>query len=93
MTRTISLIIGIATVALVVGVPTALGEGRLAGSPEPAPAVASDWFERAADRAINGDAAIVVSRPDSHDVVRTTRTATSTRPVARSASTSSSPPR
>lgn len=36
MTRTISLIIGIATAALAVGVPTALGEGRLAGSPEPA---------------------------------------------------------
>ncbi len=34
MTRTISLIIGIAVVALV-AVPTALGEGRLAGSSEP----------------------------------------------------------
>lgn len=34
MTRTISLIIGIAVVALV-AVPTAFGEGRLAGSPEP----------------------------------------------------------
>lgn len=56
MTRTISLIIGIATVALVVGVPTALAEGRLAGSPEPAAAVAGD----------------VVSRPDSHDVIRDT---------------------
>jgi len=33
MTRTISFIIGIAVVALV-AVPTALGEGRLAGSPE-----------------------------------------------------------
>ena len=65
MTRTISLIIGIATVALVVGVPTALGEGRLPGSPEPT--VAPDWFERAADRAIAADA---VSRPDSHDIVR-----------------------
>ena len=72
MTRTISLIIGIATVALVVGVPTALGEGRLAGSPEPAPAVAPDWFERAADRAINGDAAI-----SSAGRTRTTSCATS----------------
>jgi hypothetical protein len=69
MTRTISLIIGIATVALVVGVPTALGEGRLAGSLEPAPAVAPDWFERAATRAVDRDGGIVVSRPDSHDVV------------------------
>ena len=32
MTRTISLIFGIAVAALVVGVPTAFGEGRLAGS-------------------------------------------------------------
>lgn len=70
MTRTISLIIGIATAALVVGVPTALGEGRLAGSLEPAPEVAPDWFERAADRAIEGNGGIVVSRSDSHDVIR-----------------------
>lgn len=34
MTRTISLIIGIAVTALVFGVPTAFGEGRLAGSNE-----------------------------------------------------------
>jgi hypothetical protein len=34
MTRTISLIIGIAAVALAVAVPTAFGEGRLAGSQE-----------------------------------------------------------
>jgi len=70
MTRTISLIIGIATAALVVGVPTALGEGRLAGSLEPAPAVAPDWFERAADRAIEGNGGFVVRKPDSHDVIR-----------------------
>src|SRR5262245_53053095 len=38
MTRTISLIIGIAVAALAVAVPTALGEGRLAGS-EPQDAV------------------------------------------------------
>ena len=69
MTRTISLIIGIATAALVVGVPTAFGEGRLAGSLEPAPAVAPDWFERAATRAVDRDGGIVVSRPDSHDIV------------------------
>jgi hypothetical protein len=35
MTRTISLIIGIAVTALAVAVPAALGEGRLAGSSEP----------------------------------------------------------
>jgi len=35
MTRRISLIIGIAVAALTVGVPTAFGEGRLAGSQEP----------------------------------------------------------
>ena len=67
MTRTISLIIGIATVALVVAVPTAFGEGRLAGSPEPA-AVAPDWFERAVIKAQNE--AVVVSRPDSHDTAQ-----------------------
>lgn len=46
MTRTISLIIGIATVVLTVAVPTAFAEGRL-GSPDQQ-AVAPDWFERAA---------------------------------------------
>ena len=35
MTRRISLIIGIAVAALTVAVPTAFGEGRLAGSQEP----------------------------------------------------------
>jgi len=85
MTRTISLIIGITSAALMIGVAPALGEGRLAGSPEPA-AVAPDWFERAAQKA-QDDAtavspdwferaalqgqnnAVVVSRPDSHDLV------------------------
>jgi hypothetical protein len=68
MTRTISLIIGITATALTIGVSPALGEGRLAGSPEPAAQVAPDWFERAAINAQND--AIVVSRPDSHDIVR-----------------------
>jgi hypothetical protein len=82
MTRTISLIIGITATALAIGVAPALGEGRLAGSPEPTQ-VAPDWFERAASNAQNQAApdwferaaisaqndAIVVSRPDSHDVV------------------------
>jgi hypothetical protein len=66
MTRTISLIIGITATALAIGVPTAFGEGRLAGSLEPAQ-VAPDWFERAAINAQND--ALVVSRPDSHDIV------------------------
>jgi hypothetical protein len=47
MTRTISLIIGIATVVLTVAVPTAFAEGRLAGSQDQQ-ALAPDWFERAA---------------------------------------------
>ena len=67
MTRTISLIIGIAATALVVGVPTAFGEGRLAGSQEPT-AVAPDWFERAAIAAQRDG--FIVRKPDSHDVVR-----------------------
>jgi hypothetical protein len=40
MTRKLSLVIAIAVVALSVGVPAAFGEGRLAGSPEPADAIA-----------------------------------------------------
>jgi hypothetical protein len=68
MTRTISLIIGIATAALVVGVPTAFGEGRLAGSPEQ-DGVA---FFYANERATLADQQLgpVVSRPDSHEVNR-----------------------
>ena len=67
MTPKFSLIIGVAVSALAFGVPTALGEGRLAGSPE-ITVVAPDWFERAAMRA--QDNSVVVSRPDSHDVVQ-----------------------
>jgi hypothetical protein len=52
MTRTISLIIGITATALTIGVAPALGEGRLAGSLEPAAQVAPDWFERTASTAI-----------------------------------------
>jgi hypothetical protein len=40
MTARISLIVAVAVVALSVGVPAAFGEGRLAGSPEPADAIA-----------------------------------------------------
>ena len=64
MTRTISLIIGIAVVALV-AVPTAFGEGRLAGSPEQDGVAYFYANERAtlADQPL-----VVVSRPDSHEV-------------------------
>ena len=64
MTRTISLIIGIAVAALV-AVPTAFGEGRLAGSLEPHAVAYSYANERAtlADQPL-----VVVSRPDSHEV-------------------------
>lgn len=69
MTRTISLIIGIATVVLTVAVPTAFAEGRLGGSQEQQ-AVAPDWFERAAIAAqrnsqVYVDAADRVVQPQS----------------------------
>jgi hypothetical protein len=68
MTRKISLIVGIAVVALTVGVPAAFGEGRLAGSLEP-DAVA---YFYANERATVGDHVgnTLVSRPDSHEVAR-----------------------
>ena len=68
MTPRISLIIGVAVTALAFGVPTALGEGRLAGSLE------QDGvsFFYANERATIGSGSVstVVSRPDSHDIVR-----------------------
>jgi hypothetical protein len=54
MTSRISIFIGIAVTALAFGVPTALGEGRLAGSPELSVSTQPT----------------AVSRPDSHDIVR-----------------------
>lgn len=66
MTRTISLIIGIAVVALA-AVPTAFGEGRLAGSPEQ-DGVASFYANERATLATQP--LVVVSRPDSHEVNR-----------------------
>jgi hypothetical protein len=66
MTPKISLIIGVAVTALAFGVPTAFGEGRLAGSPEP-DGVA---FFYANERATLAAQPITVSRPDSHDIVR-----------------------
>jgi hypothetical protein len=64
MTRTITLIIGIAVAALVVAAP-ALGEGRLAGSQEQNGVTYFYANERAtlADQPMVG----VVSRPDSHE--------------------------
>jgi hypothetical protein len=68
MTSRITLITGIAVTALAFGVPTALGEGRLAGSLE------QDGvsFFYANERATIGSGSVptVVSRPDSHDIVR-----------------------
>ena len=68
MTSKITLIIGIAVTALAVGVPTALGEGRLAGSPE------QDGvsFFYANERATLAEQSVssAVSRPDSHDIVQ-----------------------
>ena len=68
MTRRISLIIGVAVTALAFGVPAALGEGRLAGSLE------QDGvsFFYANERATIGSGSVstIVSRPDSHDIVR-----------------------
>lgn len=60
MTRTIALVIGITAAVFSVGVAPAL-----AGSQDPN-AAAPDWFERAAKARQN--AAVVVSRPDSHDL-------------------------
>jgi hypothetical protein len=68
MTPKISIIIGVAVAALTFGVPTAFGEGRLAGSPEPDGVV----FFYANERATLAQQSVpaAVSRPDSHDIVR-----------------------
>jgi hypothetical protein len=68
MTPKISLIIGVAVTALAFGVPTAFGEGRLAGSPEPD----GVSFFYANERATLAAQPIstTVSRPDSHDIIR-----------------------
>lgn len=66
MTPKITLIIGVALAALTI-VPAAFGEGRLAGSQDPATA-SPDWFERAAIVAESKASGVI--RPDSHDIVR-----------------------
>jgi hypothetical protein len=65
MTRTISLIIGLAVTALAVAVPAALGEGRLAGSQEQS-GVAYFYANERATLAVQSTG--LVSRPDSHEV-------------------------
>jgi hypothetical protein len=68
MTSKITLIIGVAVTALAFGVPTALGEGRLAGSIEQDGVAAFYANERAtlAQQSVSTG----VSRPDSHDIVK-----------------------
>ena len=68
MTRTISLIIGIAVTALVVAVPAAFGEGRLAGS-QGQDAVKYFYANERATLASSPGSA-VVSRPDSHELIQ-----------------------
>jgi len=70
MTRTISLIIGIATAALAVAVPTAFGEGMLAGSQKQNGVAYFYANERATLASSQGSA--VVSRPDSHELIQST---------------------
>lgn len=67
MTRTITLIVGIAVAALVF-VPTALAEGRLAGSQEQNGVAYFYANERAtlANQPVVG----LVSRPDSHETIK-----------------------
>jgi hypothetical protein len=69
MTRTISLITGIAVTALVVAVPAAFGEGRLAGS-QGQDAVQNFYANERATVA-SSPASSVVSRPDSHELIQT----------------------
>ena len=68
MTRTISLIIGIAVTALVVAVPAAFGEGRVAGS-QGQDAVKYFYANERATLASSPGSA-VVSRPDSHELIQ-----------------------
>lgn len=65
MTRTISLIIGLAVTALAVAVPVALGEGRLAGSQEQNGVAYFYANERAT---LAAQSTGLVSRPDSHEL-------------------------
>jgi hypothetical protein len=68
MTRTISLIIGIAVTALAVAVPAAFGEGTLAGSNEQDGVKYFYANERAT--LASSQSNVVVSRPDSHELVQ-----------------------
>ncbi len=68
MTSKITLIIGIAVTALSFGLPTAFGEGRLAGSQEQNGVAYFYANERAtlAEQPLVG----AVSRPDSHETIK-----------------------
>ncbi len=68
MTPKISLIVGVAAAALVLGVPTALAEGRLAGSIEPQDSVVQVSRPDSHDIVVQPSVP-QVSRPDSHDIV------------------------
>jgi hypothetical protein len=78
MTRTISLIIGIAVTALVVAVPTALGEGMLAGSQKQDGVAYFYANERAS--MTGPSSAPLVSRPDSHELTQQQGTPVVSRP-------------
>ena len=62
MTRKISLIIGMAVTALAVGVPTAFGEGRLAGSQEPTLATPNAMVEDGFAQAVAASLALQSAR-------------------------------
>jgi hypothetical protein len=64
MTRTISFIIGIAVVALV-AVPTAFGEGRLAGSQDQS---GVQYFYANERATLVDEGLVAISKPDSHEV-------------------------
>ncbi len=78
MTRTISLSIGIAVTALAVAVPTAFGEGRVAGS-QGQDAVAYFYANERAT-VTQHSSAPVVSRPDSHELTQPQGTPVVSRP-------------
>ena len=62
MTRKISLITAVAVAALTVGVPTAFGEGRLAGSQEPALATPDPMIEDGFAQAVAASLALQPAR-------------------------------
>lgn len=69
MTRKISLITAVAVAALTVGVPTAFGEGRLAGSQEPALATPDPMIEDGFAQAVAASLALqsTATYRDAHE--------------------------